>query len=181
MEQGKESHDTEDETTVVASGKSETKSPCVRITKPSKDLNRYLVDKFNQSTGKSKNAPFEAIDLGIYRPSAKCLAFSTSEDRLLLWITAFLYRYYEITGNTTDYKVVWEEQDSPSSASKCDKIIIHLLADSSTTEEQLIAITVFVTTGRIQVQGNKFEEWSIYEFPVLLNIVNTLTVKPIKP
>ena len=178
MEQGKESHDTEDETTVVTSGKSETKSPCVRITKPSKDLNRYLVDKFNQSTGKSKNAPFEAIDLGIYRPSAKCLAFSTSEDRLLLWVTAFLYHYYEITGNTTDYKVVWEEQDSPSSASKCDKIIIHLLADSSTTEEQLITITVFVTTGRIQVQGNKFEEWSIYEFPVLLNIVNTLNDHP---
>ena len=81
--------------------KSETKSPCVRITKPSKDLNRYLVDKFNQSTGKSKNAPFEAIDLGIYRPSAKCLAFSTSEDRLLLWVTAFLYRYYEITQRAT--------------------------------------------------------------------------------
>ena len=39
-------------------------------------------------------------------PSARCLAFSTSEDCLLLWIVAFQFRYYEITGNATDYTVI---------------------------------------------------------------------------
>ena len=139
-----------------------------------KDLNRYLVDKFHQPNARSKTAPFESIDLAIYRPSANCLAFSTSEDRLLLWITAFQYRYHKLTGNAADYKVIREEQDSLSSASKCDKIIIHLITNASTGEEQLVAITVFVTTGRILVQGKKFEEWSSFEFPVLLDIVNTL-------
>ena len=39
-------------------------------------------------------------------PSARCLAFSTSEERLLLWTVAFQFRYYEITGNATDYTVI---------------------------------------------------------------------------
>ena len=69
-------HEFEEETTVVTGGKNEIKSPCVRITQPSKDLNRYLVDKFHLPTAKSKSAPFESIDLSIYKPSAKCLKFS---------------------------------------------------------------------------------------------------------
>jgi len=174
MAQGKECHKFEEETTAETDGKSETKSHHVQVTQPSKDLNRYLVDKFHLPTTKSKSAPFEAIDLSIYRPSAKCLAFSTSEDRLLLWITAFQYRYHELTGNAADFKVTWAEQDSPSSASKCDKIIIHLTRFTSTGEEQLVTITVYLTTGRIQIQGKKYEEWSKFEFPVLLNIVKTL-------
>ena len=181
MAQGKECHDFEEETIVETDGKSETKSQHVQVTQPSKDLNRYLVDKFHLPATKSKNAPFETIDLSIYRPSAKCLAFSTSEDRLLLWITAFQYRYHELTGNAAEYKVTWEEQDSPSSASKCDKIIIHLIRLTSTGEEQLVTITVYLTTGRIQVQGKKYEEWSEFEFPVLLNIVKTLNDQQPRP
>ena len=175
MAQGKQNHEFEEETTLVTSGKSDIKSPHMRITQPSQDLNRYIVDNFHLPAAKSQNAPFESIDLTIYRPSAKCVAFSTSEDRLLLWITAFQYRYYELTGNAADYKVIWEEQDSPSSTSKCDKLIIHLVGLTSTGEDQLVALTVFSTTGRIQVQGKKFEEWTKFEFPVLLNIVKSLS------
>ena len=121
------------------------------------------MDKFHQTTAKSKAAPFEAIDLSIYKLSARCLAFSTSEDRLLLWIVAFQFRYYEITGNGTDYTVIWEEQDNPSSTSKCDKICIHLSMNTSTGEEKLVTITVFGTTGRILVQGKKYDEWSKFD------------------
>ena len=38
-----------------------------------------------------------------------------------------------------------------------------------------MTITVFITTGRILIQGKKFEEWSAHEFPVLLNMVNDLS------
>ena len=81
MAQGKQNHEFEEETTLVTSGKSDIKSPQMRITQPSQDLNRYIVDNFHLPAAKSKNAPFESIDLTIYRPSAKCVAFSTSEDR----------------------------------------------------------------------------------------------------
>ena len=177
MEQGKEMPVTEEVRASSFGEKSETRSSHVRITQPSKDLNRYLVDKFHLSTAKYKSVPFESIDLSIYKPSTKCLAFSISENRLLLWIAALQHRYYEITGNAADYKVIWEEQDSPSSNSKCDKITIHLISNTPNGEEKLVAITVFVTTGRILVRGKKFEEWSRFEFPTLLHIVNTLNEK----
>ena len=61
---------------------SEMKS-IVRVTKPSRDLNRYIVDKFHPPTAEPKQFPFELINLSIYKPSARCLiAFCTSEDRL---------------------------------------------------------------------------------------------------
>ncbi len=42
------------------------------ITQPSTDSNRYLVDKFNNTATKSKQAPFESIDINLYsrRPDA---------------------------------------------------------------------------------------------------------------
>ncbi|CAH3038526.1 unnamed protein product, partial [Porites lobata] len=175
MQQETESCVLDEDPLEVSNEKSENKSSHVRAIHPSKDLNRYIVDKFHQPTAKSKAAPFEAIDLSIYKPSARCLAFSTSEDRLLLWIVAFQFRYYEITGNGTDYTVIWEEQDNPSSTSKCDKICIHLSMNTSTGEEKLVTITVFGTTGRILVQGKKYDEWSKFDFPVMLKIVNTLS------
>lgn len=173
MQQETESCVLDEDLLAVCNEKSENKSSHVRTIHPSKDLNRYIVDKFHQPTAKSKAAPFEAIDLSIYKPSARCLAFSTSEDRLLLWIVAFQFRYYEITRNATDYTVIWEEQDTPSSTSKCDKICIHLSMNTSTGEEKLVTITVFGTTRRIVVQGKKYHEWSKFEFPVILKIVNT--------
>lgn len=151
--------------------KGETRSS--HATQPSED--RYIVDKFRPPASKSKKVPFESIDLSIYKPSAKCLAFLTSEKRLPLWIAALRYRYCEIIGKKAEYEVTWEEQnteDSPSSKPKCGKISIHLTKKPSTGEETLVAITVFVTTGRIQVQGKKFEEWGKYEFPPLLDIVD---------
>lgn len=167
MAQGKECHDFEEETIVETDRKSETKLCHVQVTQPSKDLNRYLVDNFYLPSTKSKSAPFETIDLSIHRRSAKCLTFSTSEGRLLLWVAAFQYRYHEVTGNAADYKVKLEEQDSPSSASRCDKIIIHLIRHPSTGEEQLVTITDYLMTGRIQ-------------FLVLVNIVNTLNDKQLR-
>ena len=62
----------------------------VRIAQPSKNLNRYLVDKFHLSTAKAKSALLELIDRSVYKLSTKYLAFSTLESRLLLWIAASL-------------------------------------------------------------------------------------------
>lgn len=167
-----------DEEVVSNGAKSERRSSHVRITQPSSDLNRYIVDKFHPPTAKAKHVPFEAIDLSVYQPSARCLAFRTSEERLLLWISAFANRYNDLlTGNSAGYKVIWEEQDGYGSQSKYDKIIIHLVAKTTAFEEQLVVITIYVTTGRIMVQGKKFEDWSTHEFPVLLDIVNSLSAR----
>ena len=42
----------------------------------------------------------------------------------------------------------------------------------------MVALTVFVSTGRIMVQGKMCEDWCANEFPVLLDIVNTIEPLP---
>ncbi|KAL9977052.1 hypothetical protein ACROYT_G014415 [Oculina patagonica] len=52
-------------------GKSDPKRSHMLISQPSVDLNRYIVDKFHPSSAKSKHAPFESIDLSLYKPFCK--------------------------------------------------------------------------------------------------------------
>ena len=140
--------------------------------KPCEDLHRYVVDKFHSST-KSKPALFEEIDLSTYKPTAKVASFLTSENRLLLWIKIFAVRYFDHLNNQ-GYRVSWQEQESYSCPTKSDKIILHVCAVENDTEEQLFTISVFISTGRIMIQGKKFADWSRDEFPTLLSIVNSL-------
>ena len=134
--------------------------------KPREDLHRYLVDKFHSST-KSKTVSFEKIDLFTYKPTAKVASFITSEDCLLLWIKTFIVRYFEHL-NTMGYRVTWQERESYSCATKSDKIILLIYAVEDNDEDQLITISIFISTGRIMIQGKKFAEWSRDEFPALL-------------
>lgn len=76
------------------------------------------------------------------------------------------------------YKAVWEEQDAYSTPCKCEKIVLHLYSTTVDSEDQLVALTVFVSTGRNMVQGKMCEEWCANEFPVLLDIVNTIEPLP---
>ena len=157
----------------------QAKSSHMVITQPSTDSNRYLVDKFNNTATKSKQAPFESIDINLYQPSARCSAFCTSESRLLVWITVFANRYYQLLNEDgTGYKAVWEEQDAYSTPSKCEKIVLHLYSTTVDSEDQLVALTVFVSTGRIMIQGKMYEDWCAHEFPVLLDIVNAIEPVP---
>ena len=81
----------------------ESKAAHVVITRPSEDLNRYLVDKFNPSTKQAKQTLFESIDITAYKASAKCISFCTSESRLPLSVRVFATRYYEILNGDTGY------------------------------------------------------------------------------
>ena len=149
------------------------------ITQPSTDLNKYLVDNFHPPTTTSKPALFESSDLSLYQPSARCGAFCISESRLLRWIRVFTNRYYDhLNGGATGYKTTWKEQEAYSSPSKCEKIVIDLLDISTDPDEQVVTITVFVSTGRILIQGKRYKEWCTEEFPVLVEIVNNIQSEP---
>lgn len=173
MQEESEQDHTEKEGAAFHNAKSDSSTSHVRVMKHGSDLNRYVVDEFHPPTAKAKQVLFESIDLSIYRPSARCLALCTSEERLLFWITAFAQRYFELLPRqAAGYKVTWKEQDGYNSPSKCDKLVIHLVEITSSSEEEVVTITVFVTTGRMQVQGKRIEEWNEHEFPVLLECVN---------
>ena len=57
--------------------KNDSKSSHVYLTQPSDNLNSYMVNKFHPPMAKSKQVPHESIDLSVYKPSAKCLGFTT--------------------------------------------------------------------------------------------------------
>ena len=82
-------------------------------------------------------------------------------------------RYYNHL-NTMGYRVTWQEQESCSCPTKSDKIILHIYDVENGNEDQLITISIFISTGRIMIQGKKFAEWSQDEFSTLLFIVNIL-------
>ena len=82
-------------------------------------------------------------------------------------------RYYNHL-NTMGYRVTWQEQESYSCPTKSDKIILHIYDVGNGNEDQLTTISIFISTGRIMIQGKKFAEWSQHEVPALLFIVNSL-------
>ena len=51
-------------------------------------------------------------------------------------------------------------------------MVINLLKETASSDELLVVMTVFITTGRILVHAKGHEDWSKHEFPVLLDIVN---------
>ena len=82
-------------------------------------------------------------------------------------------RYYNHL-NTMGYRVTWQEQEPYSCPTKSDKIILHIYDVENGNEDQHITISVFISTGRIMIQGKKFAEWSQDKFFTLLFIVNIL-------
>lgn len=150
--------------------------PQVRIIEPDETLQRYHVDLFNPATGKAKDARFEEIVFDLYKPGAKSIAFTTSEARIGLWIRCFIERYYkQLNHESEDYRVTWEEQDSASNANSCDRIILHLYALEGGKEQHLVAITVYISTGTIFIQGKWFQNYGMVEFPSLLDIINQMS------
>ena len=67
--------------------------------------------------------PFEILDNNLYNPCANMVAFSTSRERLIIWIKAPYFRYYMGLKDSASFNVCWEEQER-NDASKCDKIQI---------------------------------------------------------
>ena len=96
------------------------------------------------------------------------VSFLTLEDRLLLGIKTFRVKYHGLN------RVTWQEQELHSCATKGDKIIQQIYAVEDNDEDQLITISIVISTGPIKIQGMKFVEWNRDEFPTLLSIVNSL-------
>jgi hypothetical protein len=67
----------------------------------------------------------------------------------------------------------WEEQEVANDPSKCEKIILNISYSGSHLNESIITITVYVSTGRIQLQGKFLNEWGNTEFDMLLKIIDS--------
>jgi hypothetical protein len=127
---------------------------------------RYSVECIQSSN--FKHVPFEQIDYAIYKASTNTVAFTTTEERMPLWIEALRARYQDGLHINTNIK---------DDSTKCDKVTIHLISTKSSINQNLITITALINNGRIQVQGRSYKEWGNEEFPRLLAIINSSPAK----
>ena len=135
---------------------------------PDETLLRYVVDDFNSPARGTKSVPFEGIDFSIY--STSIVGFETSVNRMTLWIKAIMERYVRQLNLIPEHSSLWKEEERPHCPEKTDKIIVHLKRG----DEQILTVTIFITTGRIQAQGKWFRRWANLEFIQLLNYVNKM-------
>jgi hypothetical protein len=131
---------------------------------------RYSV-VFNQSKN-FKHVPFEQLDFSIYKATTNTVAYTTSEERMPLWVEALRARYKDGLHNNTSITTRWEESENKDDISKCEKVTIHLISTKNTNGQNLITITAMINHGRIQIQGKSYKEWGDDEFPILLDIVD---------
>ncbi|CAC5379198.1 unnamed protein product [Mytilus coruscus] len=129
---------------------------------------------------KAKKCMFEQLDASIYESSARMVAFKTSTQRVHPWIRAMWLFYYEYLGIQNSYDVKWSTEPAswrPTSKLQLKKIMTEVSKneDSSSNENLTqFMITIYPTTGLIEVQGNAYQSFVVNDFPVLLKCVNKM-------
>ena len=125
-------------------------------TTPDTTWQRYKIDSFKTST--AKRVPYEELDFTIYKPNANHVAFSTTEERLPMWIKALYLRYYKdgLYNNNMEINTRWLEQSNADDSTKCDEIVINILVND---KDIALTFTVKASKGHIEAQGRFVKEW----------------------
>ena len=110
------------------------------------------------------------------------VAFKTNAERLPAWIrSAWLY-FYDHLGEMDSYNINWSYD--PSTWTKegitlLKSISVHVYAAGEAEAEfnnpLLYHMTIFITTGLIEIQGNQYEQFQTTVFPILHSCVNKMT------
>ena len=129
---------------------------------------RYKIENFKKTT--EKKVPFETLDYTIYK-NTNFIVFATSEKRLTLWIEMLKRRYVLGLADNAKITTRLEESDNPEEKSKCERIVLALISKESL--ENIITITVTLSTGRIKIEGRFMKEWGKKEFDILTELVNS--------
>lgn len=133
-----------------------------------------LPSSLNKRSGKANKCLYEELDLKLYEPTAKMVAFHTAINRIQPWLKTLDIFYYDNLGKEgSNYSVQWEDDPinwtDRNDANNKVTIQLHTLKDWTNT--LLYKITFFVTTGTIIVQGNKYSLFTEH-FSTLKKILN---------
>ena len=99
--------------------------------------------------------------------------------RIIHWLKIFYYRYCgEINkqdGERHLFKSTREEQLAQNDSSKCEKITLTLSLEGKKTDENLITIIIYCSTGIIQLQGRSMRAWGDNEPLTIKKLVDLQT------
>ena len=77
---------------------------------------KYNTCKFKSTTGKQKKLLFEEINITLYKPSAHCVGFYTTEERIQYWAKALQDHHFHRSVKTTT--TMWHESTATTMMSK---------------------------------------------------------------
>lgn len=98
--------------------------------------------------------PFEAIDKTIYKSSGNCVCFITSEKRIHAWMRSIAQRLYFDLRSTNKYNVIWRDHKDKSAIIHTEFIVSDSLIDTEDTgDDFLYKVIVYLTTGKVLIQG----------------------------
>ena len=129
---------------------------------------KYVIKSFNSKSSRQKKLKFEEIDLSVYKSSAKCAAFVTSEDRILFWVKALQESYFDLLEDSDDYHIKWiDHLNSDDTGFEHIEMKVSRFTAVPDNRTTLFTITTYLTTGVVMCQGTSFELWCSNEFPRL--------------
>ena len=129
---------------------------------------KYIIKSFNSKSSRQKKLKFKEIDLSVYKSSAKCAAFVTSEDRILFWVKALQESYFDLLKDNDDYHIKWiDHLNSDDSGFEHIEMKVSRFTAAPDNRITLFTITTYLTTGVVMCQGISFELWCSNEFPRL--------------
>ena len=122
-----------------------------------------------QKTTSGKVIPFEEIIPSLYKDKASCTCFATSHDRIHAWIIAIKERLDSEENANTE----WKDNDNAKA-----EFVVKGDHPNNETDYRVI---VYVTTGKILIQGRSFEKWCKDHFQSCKKRVDQLTREPPTP
>ena len=143
---------------------------------------KYVLTPFTERTGKQKKLKFEEIDLELYKSSARCAAFKTSQDNILHWIKAIQHQYFDALKDSSTLTVKWIDclNKDETQFDSIELKVFHSRHDNkheaaakevsevdSSNAQLLFTLHIYLTTGVIMCQGIAYESWAVAEFPHL--------------
>ena len=97
--------------------------------------------------------PFESIDKSIYTDQGNCACFITSEDRIHYWISAIAQILWVKSGDKFD--IIWRgRKDDKRNIINQTEFIVHD-KQNPTDEDFLYKVIVYLTTGKVFIQGKE--------------------------
>ena len=140
---------------------------------------KYLQSYVSPSQKKKSKLIFEQID-DSHKSSAKCITTSISEERIQGWAYALSLRFLDQLGESARYYVDWTDVTDSDDKLHELKICIHTVTsvsektDAKNQKNKALTITLFLTNGKLLVQGNAYKHFVNHEFQYLKDLVDKI-------
>ena len=133
-----------------------------------------------QKSNSGRLIPFEAIDNKIYKENSNCTCFLTSEKRVHAWIKALAEVLFMELGSKSEHDVVWRDQKEKEAIAHTEFIVNESDSGKQTSDNVTFKVIVYLTTGKVMIQGKGYESFGSKFFQKCVDLVNEYMKKSVE-